>query len=93
MKSRNWQEDCFRQKRKGSNATEIGSYVRLPVHSVFLPCQDEVRRFADGDEELDGIVLGFSDSGGSSNAYAVVEVKRTMSLVVPIHALKLITDP
>jgi hypothetical protein len=64
----------------------------LPVHSVFLPSQDEVRRFADGDEELDGIVLGFSDSGESSKAYAVVEVKRTLSLVVPIRALKLLSD-
>jgi hypothetical protein len=61
------------------------------MRSVFLPSQEEIQRFANGSEELLGRVQGFSDSGASYKAYAVVEVTRTLSLVVPVDQLRMVS--
>ena len=72
-------------------ATETGSRVRFSARSVFLPNPEEAVNFA-GNDELEGIITGFSDSGASLKAYAVVEVVRKLSLVVPIQELRLVSD-
>jgi hypothetical protein len=54
---------------------------------VFLPSPEELLPvFAD--EELDGVVVGFSDSGGQSRVFAVVEVVRRQEVVVPVNRLR-----
>jgi hypothetical protein len=72
--------------------TDIGSRVRFPTDSVFLPNQEEALGFASGNDEIEGIITGFSDSGVQLRAYAVVEVVRKLSLVVPVHDLRLVSE-
>ena len=67
--------------------------MRFSALSVFLPNQEEAVSFASGNDELEGIITGFSDSGALLKAYAVVEVVRKLSLVVPVHDLRLVSDP
>ena len=45
-----------------------------------------------GRTELDGTIIDFSDSGDSSQVYAVVEVVRKQSVVVPVAKLKIRTQ-
>lgn len=44
-------------------------------------------------DELEGTIVGFSDSGATARAYAVVEVVRKLSLVVPVNELTLVYGP
>jgi len=73
--------------------TELGSRVRFSTNSVFLPNQEEILNFAAGRNELEGVISGFSDSGAALRAYAVVEVVRRMSMVVPVSELHLVSNP
>jgi hypothetical protein len=74
-------------------STEIGDRVRFSVNSVFLPNHEETVRFAAGCDGFEGTITGFSDSGGSAKVYAVVEVVRKLSLVVPVDDLSLVSGP
>jgi hypothetical protein len=73
--------------------TEIGSRVRFSASSVFLPNPEEAASFAPVCDELRGTIASFSDAGTSVKAYAVVEVVRTVSLVVPVDDLILVSGP
>jgi hypothetical protein len=72
--------------------TNIGSRVRFSAQSIFLPNQEEIASFASPNEEFEGIITGFSDSGSSIKAYAVVEVVRKLSFVVPAPDLRSVSD-
>ncbi len=72
---------------------EQGDLVRVARASVFLPSRTELQEFAPGDEELEGTIIGFSDSGSRPKAYAVVEVVRRLSLVVPVEQLRVTSSP
>jgi hypothetical protein len=72
--------------------TDIGSRVRFSAHNVFLANQEEAASLASGDEEFEGRIIGFSDSGALVKAYAVVEVVRKLSFVVPVQDLRLVSD-
>lgn len=74
-------------------ATEIGSRVRFSARSVFLPNTEEAVSFAAGRDELEGTIAGFSDSGASAKVYAVVEVVRKLSLIVPVDDLSVVLGP
>lgn len=67
--------------------------MRFSARSVFLPNPEEVASFASDFDELEGIIASFSDSGASAKAYAVVEVVRKLSLVVPVEELSLVSGP
>jgi hypothetical protein len=73
--------------------TKVGSRVRFSMRSVFLPDPGEAATFASGLDELEGTIAGLSDSGGAANVYAVVEVTRKMSFVVPVADLSLLSGP
>jgi len=72
--------------------TDIGSRVRFSAHNIFLPNQEEAESLTSGNEEFDGVITGFSDSGEVTKAYAVVEVVRKLSFVVPVPDLRLVSD-
>jgi len=42
------------------------------------------------EEELEGTIVGFSDSGPKLRFFAVIEVVRTESMVVPLERLELV---
>jgi len=70
--------------------------VRFSPRSVFLSNREEsagVSAEEKEDEELEGVIVGFSDSGASMKAFAVVEVVGRPSLVVPVDELRLVPPP
>jgi len=61
---------------------------------VFLPASEEALaplRFAE--TELEGTVVNFSDSGSKPYYFAVVDVMRKQSVVVPVKKLQAVVSP
>ncbi len=73
--------------------TEIGNRVRFSAASVFIPNLEQAVGIFSRDDDLEGMIAGFSDSGASAKVYAVVDVVRKLSLVVPVDDLNLISGP
>lgn len=80
-------------ERSREARTDIGTRVRFSAHNIFLPNQEEAESLIHEDEEYEGVITGFSDSGESRRAYAVVEVIRRLSFVVSVPDLRLISEP
>lgn len=66
--------------------------MRFPLSSVFLPEAESVLNALSVDSELEGSIVSFSDSGTSPRAFAVVEVVRNVTVVVPAGSLQLMKD-
>ena len=64
--------------------------MRFQVADVFLPSPGAVFAALPEETELEGTVVGFSDSGHKSRFFAVIEVVKTQSLVVPLEKLEVI---
>jgi hypothetical protein len=60
------------------------------VSDVFLPSPGVLTAMVEGETELEGRILSFSDSGQKSRFFAVVEVLRTYSLVVPVERVQVV---
>jgi hypothetical protein len=67
---------------------DAGDRVRFLARDVFLPNFAGALSALPGDTELEGTVLDFSDSGDKARYFAVVEVVRTQSLIVPVEKLE-----
>jgi hypothetical protein len=80
-------------RSSGEGATEKGSRVRFSPRSVFLSNPEEAMSLGPEGDELEGTIVGFSDSGTAAKAYAVVEVVRKLLLVIPVNDLSLIPGP
>jgi len=65
--------------------------VRFRVADIFLPNADGVLSVSLG-EELEGVVVNFSDSGSASRAFAVVDVIRRQNVVVPVEKLEVVAS-
>ncbi len=63
--------------------------VTFALSSVFLPRPEDVRAAFSLGPNMEGSVIGFSDSGGVPQAFAVVEVIRRLTVVVPVDQLHL----
>jgi hypothetical protein len=59
---------------------------------IFLPERKDLSLLITGDERLEGTVVEFSDSGLTAQYFAVVDVVRTQSVVVPIDKLEMVTN-
>jgi len=55
-----------------------------------LPTQDRILAPPTHDTELEGTVVDFSDSGVARRVFAVVNVVRTQTVVVPVEKLRVI---
>lgn len=65
--------------------------MRFQISDVFLPNPGAVLAAPPQDAELEGTVVGFSDSGHKSRFFAVIEVVKTQSLVVPLEKLEVVS--
>lgn len=65
--------------------------MRFRAIDVFLPSAEEVLKVSPG-EELEGVVVDFSDSGSTSRVFAVVDVIRKQNVVVPVEKLKVVAS-
>jgi hypothetical protein len=64
--------------------------VRFQIADVFLPNPGAVFAALPEETELEGTIVDFSDSGLKSRFFAVIEVVKTQSLVVPLEKLEVI---
>jgi len=64
--------------------------VRFLVSSVFLPEAESYFSDLSPDGAVEGSIVGFSDSGAEAKAFAVVEVMRKITVVVPAGSLTLV---
>jgi len=60
------------------------------VSDVFLPSPGVLSAIAEDETQLEGTVLSFSDSGQKPRFFAVVEVRRTHALVVPVERMNVV---
>jgi hypothetical protein len=58
-----------------------------------MPNAEEIRAVSRDMDEVEGTIIGFSDSGSTPRAFAVVEVIYKQTLVVPIEKLLIRNDP
>lgn len=72
--------------------TRAGDKVRFQIADVFLPSPGAVFAALPADTQLEGTIVGFSDSGFKARFFAVVEVVRVQSLVVPLEKLEPLDD-
>jgi hypothetical protein len=66
-----------------------GAKVRFRVSDVFLPPGEELQEFSDEADEIEGVIVSFSDSGALHRAFAVIEVALKRTLIVPVEKVKL----
>jgi hypothetical protein len=65
-----------------------GAKVRFRVSDVFLPAGEELREVSPEKDELEGVIVAFSDSGATRRAFAVIEVALKRTLIVPVEKVK-----
>lgn len=69
--------------------TREGDRVRFRLSDVFLPGPEDLFRMPSGDEELEGTIVGFSDSGSQPRAFVVIDLIRSQNVVVPTAKLQI----
>ena len=62
--------------------------MRFHLADVFLPNAVDLRAVFRDEEEIEGTVIDFSDSGSRQNAFAVVEIIRKQTVIIPIEKLE-----
>ena len=72
---------------EGRWQTREGDKVRFFVSDVFLPGPDDVFSALSAGTQLEGTVVSFSDSGSEPRVFAVVDVIRRQTVVVPVARL------
>jgi len=70
--------------------TRKGDRVRFRVSDAFLPGAEELVALATPGEKVEGTVINFSDSGSQLSYFAVVDVIRRRSVVVPVEKLEVV---
>jgi hypothetical protein len=68
----------------------VGDRVHFSVRDVYLPEPAKLLLDLHADDEIEGHVTAFSDSGAEKRAYAVIEVDRVsqpISVFVPVNKL------
>lgn len=70
--------------------TRKGDRVRFRISDAFLPGAEELAALAKPDEEVEGTVINFSDSGSKLGYFAVIDVIRRRAVVVPVEKLEVV---
>ena len=76
----------------GRFPTRKGDRVHFRISDVFLPPPEDLFNAASAEEEVEGTIIGFSDSGSKTRAFAVVDVVRSHNVVVPTANLRIISS-
>jgi hypothetical protein len=73
-----------------SGTAKIGDRVSFRISEVFLPEPSEVLAKLTTEVEANGVIVDFSDSGKSRQAYAVVRITAEQSVLVSVNALRVL---
>lgn len=60
------------------------------MSDAFLPGADELVVFAAPEEKVEGTVVDFSDSGPKPSFFAVIDVIRRRTVVVPVEKVEVV---
>jgi len=60
------------------------------MSDAFMPDSETIRTALSDSSEIEGIVVGFSDSGTVRKAFAVVEVTLKQTVIVPAERLRML---
>ena len=60
---------------------------------MFLPSLDSLLLAPSAQEELEGTIVDFSDSGQKARFFALVDVVRRRTVVVPVEKLHRVPEP
>ena len=71
--------------------TRPGDKVRFNIANVFLPDTEGILVVAPDESVLEGTLVNFSDSGDQGQAFAIVDVVRKHTFVVPTDKLQLVS--
>lgn len=66
-----------------------GDIVCFHVADIFLPAREELSQAIATVEDLEGIVMDFSDSGPLTRFFAVINVISGESVIVPVDKLQI----
>ena len=64
--------------------------MRFQGANIFLPGAAGWSAALSEEPELEGTIVGFSDSGSKAGFFAVIEVVKRHSLIVPVEKLELV---
>ena len=64
--------------------------MSFAMSDVFLPGPEEVLLAMVITDKVEGTVIGFSDSGIVSRAFAVIEIVRKQEVIVPVDKLRVV---
>jgi hypothetical protein len=73
------------------SSTREGDTVRFHLSDVFLPSLEDLQTALQREAEVEGTIVDFSDSGSKPCAFAVVEVCRKQTVIVPVFKLQIVT--
>lgn len=77
-------------RMESEGSAQIGDRVSFKLADVFLPEPSEVMANLTPDMETNGVVMEFSDSGSTPQAYAVVRITAKQSVLVPAGSLRVL---
>lgn len=66
--------------------------MRFLVSDVFLPSTEGVLVAPSIEEVLEGTIVSFSDSGQKARVFALVDVIRRQTVVVPVEKLQAVSS-
>ncbi len=84
---------CPALVQEEENPTQTGDKVRFRVSDVFLPSLDAVLAAPPGEGELEGTIVDFSDSGQKARVFALVDIVKRQTVVVPVEKLHAVPGP
>ena len=64
--------------------------MRFLVGDIFLPTAERTSIEATGETEVEGTIHDFSDSGSKARFFALVDVVRKETVVVPVEKLRVV---
>lgn len=65
--------------------------MRFRVSDVFLPSPESAFVPPSAEEEVEGTIVDFSDSGQRARVFALIDVTRKQTLVVPVEKLNFVS--
>lgn len=86
--------DCTRLRRYASDQevrcpTKKGDWVRFLASEVFLSSQEVLASTHASLNEMEGVIVDFSDSGTRPRAFAVVKLATGQTIIVPVEKMKM----
>lgn len=75
---------------RGGSATRLGDQVRFRPTAVFFWPEEKPLSALPPDAEIQGELVGFSDSGSEPRVFAIVEVMKRENVIVRLSDLEVI---